>query len=111
MLSFKYWRSYHYIVKSDQLDIDSEIAEVRYKIRGILQHLGEEKDVLADLHDKTEYCLEHETDDTHWRSCKELFEMSISLTTDTDRRISELQELLAKHQKLTEIKMKQAHFW
>ena len=106
MVKLKYGQSYRSIVKSNQLDIDSEIAEIRYKIRATMQHLGEEGDMLNDLRDKINYCLKHETDDTHESNYSELFDASATLTRDTSRRIGELQELLAEYHRLMDLKIK-----
>ncbi|HMK45350.1 MAG TPA: hypothetical protein VK436_01865 [Methanocella sp.] len=95
-------------MKSDQSDIDSEIAEVRYQIRTMMQHLSEEGEMLTDLRDQITSCISDKDNDAHFNKCIDIFEMSKNLTRDTARRIGELQELLAEYQKLIELKRKQA---
>jgi len=94
-------------MRSDQSDIDSEIAEVRYQIRSIMQHLSEEGEMLTDLRDQITSCISDKGNDTHFNKCTDIFEMSKNLTRDTARRIDKLQELLAEHHKLIGLKRKQ----
>jgi len=93
-------------VKSDQLDVDSELAEVRYRIRSIVQHLSEEGDILDILRDEISHCIEQETDVVKRGACYESFDMATSLTRDTGRRIDELRELLARYFELSALKGK-----
>ena len=91
------WRS----MRPDPSRLDAEIAELRYRIRAISQLLSEQGDMLTDLRDNINFCLEHEPEEARTKKCCELLDTVTSLTKDSNKRAVELQKLLAEYLRLT----------
>ena len=91
-------------MKSEVSSLNSELSEIRYKIRAISHHLGEQSDMLTNLRDHINYCLEHEPDESRISACTELVDTTTALTQDINKQTRELNELWARYNKLMEKK-------
>lgn len=72
-------------------------AEMRYKIRSIIHSLGEQADMIDNLRDRLEHCLQDKPDTKKYKSCIVSIDEMTDITKDTHDKMSKLQDLMSEY--------------
>jgi hypothetical protein len=94
-------------MEPDLSSIDSEIAEVRNKIRLLSQQMSEGRDRLRDLGNQIHYGLKNDPKDIRIDNFIGSVNMEVSLLREQSKRINEQKKLWDK---LTELRKKRRSF-
>ncbi len=79
-----------------EYDRDEDV-EIRYKIRSIIHRLGEQADMIANLRDQLEQCLEKKSDLKRYRNCLGMIDSMVDISKNTHDQMAQLLKLMEEY--------------